>query len=251
MTQAYHRFEEACERWRTLFRAAREQFQLQSKVILDASRSAFEKDQARRLRSEAESQLKLLTETSELAQSDFYSYRYFASEGFLPGYSFPRLPLSAYIPARRGVGGRDDFLSRPRFLAITEFGPFSTLYYEGSKYVINRVILPPGSERELRTTAVKRCELCGYLHPVDAAGGPDLCLGCKAELPPPRVNLLRMQNVSTVRRERINSDEEERQRLGYQVLTGISFPPHGVQPAFQSAHPRDAPGFPRRVRCLR
>ena len=32
-------------------------------------------------------------------QSDFYSYRYFASEGFLPGYSFPRLPLSAFIPA--------------------------------------------------------------------------------------------------------------------------------------------------------
>lgn len=235
LAQAFSRFEEACGRWRTLFRAAREQFQVQSKVILDASRGEQEKAQARRLRSEAESQLKLLTDTSELAQSDFYSYRYFASEGFLPGYSFPRLPLSAFIPARRTVGGRDDFLSRPRFLAITEFGPFSTLYYEGSKYVINRVILPPGSEQELRTTAVKRCELCGYLHPVDAAGGPDLCVRCGAELPRPRGNLLRMHNVSTVRRERINSDEEERQRLGYQVLTGISFPPHGAQPAFQSA----------------
>ena len=37
-----------------------------------------------------------------VTQSDFYSYRYFASEGFLPGYSFPRLPLSAFIPGRRG-----------------------------------------------------------------------------------------------------------------------------------------------------
>jgi ATP-dependent helicase YprA (DUF1998 family)/very-short-patch-repair endonuclease len=235
MEQAYARFEEACERWRTLYKAAREQFQVQSRVILDASRSAAEKDQARRLRSEAESQLKLLTETGELAQSDFYSYRYFASEGFLPGYSFPRLPLSAFIPARRRVSDRNEFLSRPRFLAITEFGPFSILYYEGSKYVINRVILPPGSEQQLRTSAVKRCEHCGYLHPVNQAGGPDLCMRCKAELPPPRSNLLRMQNVSTIRRERINSDEEERQRLGYQVLTGISFPPHGSQPAFQSA----------------
>lgn len=235
MAQAYHRFEEACGRWRTLYKAALEQAQLQAKVVRDASRSAYEKDQARRLRAEAESQLKLLTDTSELAQSDFYSYRYFASEGFLPGYSFPRLPLSAFIPARRGVGSRDNFLSRPRFLAVTEFGPFSTLYYEGSKYVITKVILPPGSEQELRTTAVKRCELCGYLHPVDAAGGPDLCVRCGAELPRPRGNLLRMHNVSTVRRERINSDEEERQRLGYQVLTGISFPPHGAQPAFQSA----------------
>ena len=39
-------------------------------------------------------------------QSDFYSYRYMASEGFLPGYNFPRLPLSAYIPGRRTRAGR-------------------------------------------------------------------------------------------------------------------------------------------------
>ena len=60
-----------------------------------------DKQQAERLRREAESQLKLLTDTEDFAQSDFYSYRYFASEGFLPGYNFPRLPISAFIPARR------------------------------------------------------------------------------------------------------------------------------------------------------
>jgi hypothetical protein len=80
--------------------------------------------------------------SDNLAQSDFYSYRYFASEGFLPGYNFPRLPLSAYIPARRMRQGREEYLSRPRFLAISEFGPRSVVYHEGSKYLINRVILP-------------------------------------------------------------------------------------------------------------
>jgi len=30
-----------------------------------------------------------LTQQDRLAEADFYSYRYFASEGFLPGYSFP------------------------------------------------------------------------------------------------------------------------------------------------------------------
>ena len=40
----------------------------------------------------------LRNEDSANGHSDFYSYRYFASEGFLPGYSFPRLPLAAYIP---------------------------------------------------------------------------------------------------------------------------------------------------------
>lgn len=69
---------------------------LRDAIIRDASCSADDKQQARRLRQEAESQLELLTEAENLTQSDFYSYRYFASEGFLPDYSFPRLPLLAY-----------------------------------------------------------------------------------------------------------------------------------------------------------
>jgi hypothetical protein len=95
------RFEQACERWRGLYKAAMAQAQAQDRVIRDAARSADDKRQAERLRREAEEQLKLLIEVENIAQSDFYSYRYFASEGFLPGYSFPRLPLSAFIPARR------------------------------------------------------------------------------------------------------------------------------------------------------
>jgi hypothetical protein len=55
--------------------------------------------------------------------SDFYTYRYLATEGFLPGYNFPRLPLYAFIPATR----RAAVLQRPRFLAISEFGPNSSV----------------------------------------------------------------------------------------------------------------------------
>src|SRR5438094_5264528 len=109
--------------------------------MLDASRSAEDKKPPDRLRAEAESQLALLTDIRSLEQSDFYSYRYFASEGFLPGYNFPRLPLSAFIPARK-TKQREEYLSRPRFLAISEFGPRAVVYHEGSRYEINRVILP-------------------------------------------------------------------------------------------------------------
>src|SRR5438094_10620244 len=118
--------------------------------MLDASRSAEDKKPPDRLRAEAESQLALLTDIRSLEQSDFYSYRYFASEGFLPGYNFPRLPLSAYIPGRRGSAGKDEFLSRPRFLAISEFGPRSIIYHEGSRYLINKVLLPVGRTEENR-----------------------------------------------------------------------------------------------------
>ncbi len=218
-------FEEACGRWRDLYRSALKQRELQHKIIQDASRSPDDKAQAKRLRAEAESQMELLTggDGRNLFQSDFYSYRYFASEGFLPGYSFPRLPLSAYIPGRRKrASDRDEFLSRPRFLAISEFGPRSILYHEGSRYVINKVILPVGDD--LLTTLAKLCPACGYLHPIASnQPGPDLCERCGQPLDHPLRPLFRMQNVATKRRDRINCDEEERMRLGYDIRTGVRF----------------------------
>ncbi len=238
LDQIEARFEEACGRWRDLYRSALKQRELQHKIIQDASRHPDDKAQAKRLRAEAESQMELLTggDGRNLYQSDFYSYRYFASEGFLPGYSFPRLPLSAYIPGRRKrATDRDEFLSRPRFLAISEFGPRSILYHEGSRYVINKVILPvgmfpspatagEGSGMGVLTTLAKLCPACGYLHPIASnQPGPDLCEQCGQPLDHPLRSLFRMQNVATKRRDRINCDEEERMRLGYDIRTGVRF----------------------------
>jgi len=233
----------ACNRWRSLYRAALVQYLLQSRIVADASRSAQDKNEAKKLRREAESQLELLTAASTAAsQSDFYSYRYFASEGFLPGYSFPRLPISAFIPGRRAATGTDEFLSRPRFLAVSEFGPGNFIYHEGSRYVINRVMLPvseisdPTNGRTVNTTTAKICVTCGYLHPVSQGQGPDLCERCGAALPAPMRQLFRMQNVTTRRRDRINSDEEERQRKGYELQTTLRFADvHGVS-ALQTAN---------------
>ena len=225
LAQVTRAFEQACERWRGLYRAALSQAKAQDRIIRDASRSAQDKALAERLRREAESQLKLLTEAEDLAQSDFYSYRYFASEGFLPGYSFPRLPLSAYIPARR-TKQHDEFLSRPRFLAISEFGPQAFVYHEGSRYVINKVILPV-EDNDILTRRAKQCHQCGYLHPITEGEGLDLCERCQTPLGAPLTSLLRLQNVSTRRRDRISSDEEERTRLGYDIITGVRFAESG------------------------
>jgi len=221
LEQVVMRFDRACARWRSLYRSALSQSKAQSAIVLDASRSAEDKRQAERLRAEAESQLKLLTDVENLEQSDFYSYRYFASEGFLPGYNFPRLPLSAYIPARR-TRQKDEYLSRPRFLAISEFGPRAIVYHEGSRYLINRVILSGETDREdITTRQVKQCEYCGYLHP--SASTVDLCERCHTPLGAPMTNLFRLQNVATRRRDKINSDEEERMRLGYELRTAVRF----------------------------
>jgi len=231
--QVHLHFEQACERWRGLYRSALRQFKVQSDIIVDASRTQDEREQAKRLRREAESQLELLRDIDNMRQSDFYSYRYFASEGFLPGYNFPRLPLSAYIPARR-TGRKDEFLSRPRFLAISEFGPRSFIYHDGARYIINGVILPVGSE-DVLTQRLKICPACGYLHPISSGSDPDLCARCGGELGQPMTQLFRMENVVTKRRDNINSDEEERRRMGYEIITGVRFGVQGGEPSYKVA----------------
>ena len=236
------RFEDACERWRGLYRAALAQKKAQDAIADDASRSQREKDLARSLRSQAEQQMDILVSTSSFL-SDFYPYRYFACEGFLPGYNFPRLPLNAFLPGRRAGRGRDEYISRPRFLAISEFGPGSFIYHEGSRYVISRVIMDLQENETLGSGRAKQCEACGYIHPLDGTNdGLDVCELCGERLPQAMTNLFRMRNVSTRRRDRINSDEEERTRFGYSLSSGFRFASHGGMPAFAVATAAAADG---------
>ncbi|EMI55918.1 DEAD/DEAH box helicase domain-containing protein [Rhodopirellula sallentina SM41] len=219
-------FDEACNRWRSLYRAAVQHRREMNKVIGDHTRQQKDRDRAKSLRAQAESQLSLLTDAKNASEGDFYSYRYFASEGFLPGYNFPRLPLSAFIPARRGRRGRDEYLSRPRFLAISEFGPRAIIYHEGVHYCVNKVNLAFDEATEQLTQYVmKVCSSCGYGHLIQHGVGPDTCECCNSALLPTDEirQLVRLQNVTAKPLKRISSDEEERQRIGYDIRSAFRF----------------------------
>lgn len=230
-------FDDACTRWRTLYMAAYQQSKLQSSIILDHTRNEEDRRLAKKLRAEAERQLDLLQDSNSQFLDDFYSYRYFASEGFLPGYNFPRLPLSAYISGRRETNKQDEYISRPRFLAVSEFGPRSIIYHEGSRYQVNRVILPVDREGEksIPTSSAKLCPACGYLHIVQDGVGIDCCERCSKPLESIINDLFRMQNVSTRRRDKITSDEEERSRQGYELKTVIRFAERAGESKYSTA----------------
>ncbi|MGV9533965.1 DEAD/DEAH box helicase [Streptosporangium sandarakinum] len=222
---AAEHFDAACDRWRGLYRAAMAEQAEQNRRVLDhaSTPQARKRAQARRL--QAENQIRLLkNEDSEQQFSDFYTYRYFASEGFLPGYSFPRLPLAAYIPGRKHRGS---YVQRPRFIAIGEFGPGALIYHEGQRYQVTSIQVPAGESGEVATAEARICQECGYWH--DRGAGVDKCDECRAELGGSLSGLMHLQTVHTVRRERISSDEEERRRAGFELETTYRFSDHGTR----------------------
>jgi len=219
-------FDRACDRWRLLFRSATRQIEDQHRRSNDMALTPEDRRRAARLRDEAERQRELLIE-SQSTSNDFYTFRYLASEGFLPGYNFPRLPLTAFIPSRRGGRQDGEYLQRPRFIAISEYGPGNSIYYEGSRYRVDRIDLPTSNDAGGGITeTIKVCSLCGYAHTgqrvnADVCGNPM----CRAPIIDPFASekLLRLQNVKTRRVERINSEEEERVRQGFDLKSAIEF----------------------------
>ncbi|WP_017972617.1 DEAD/DEAH box helicase [Actinopolyspora halophila] len=229
--EAPRNFDRACDRWRDLYRSALHERAKQHEIVGDQSANKKKRNNAASRRRDAETQLRLLlNEEGDAGQSDFSPYRYLASEGFLPGYSFPRLPLAAYIPGRHGARTGGEYLQRPRFLAVREFGPGALIYHEGARYQVTSVQTPPTSagSNTLDTRQARICGSCGYLHEREV--GTDVCDACERQLGDTTTGLLRLQTVYTRRRERISSDEEERRRAGFELRTSYRFNEHGGQP---------------------
>jgi hypothetical protein len=234
-------FNAAFERWRALVDATRKQMDMADQVVKSYTTSHAEKQNAQRRYGDAARQYSVLLKSGNGQNSDFYTYRYLASQGFLPGYNFPRLPLMAWIPAKGGMTakGKDDegsMVSRPRFLALSEFGPRSLIYHQGRMYRVVRAKLNVGSadhisgNSTLATVASRVCSQCGYAHMGEEDGTEphqNCCENCGALLTDHDWvrNLYRIETVETIPVERISINDEDRQRQGFELQTTYRFLP--------------------------
>lgn len=145
----------------------------------------------------------------------------------------------AWIPARGGkAGGRDDegsMVSRPRFLALAEFGPRSLIYHQGQMYRVVRAKLNVGSadhitgNSQLATVSSLVCSQCGYGHNCEGQENAlvNRCENCDALLTDQDwvKELYRIETVETIRTERISINDEDRQRQGFELQTTYRFMP--------------------------
>ena len=231
-------FGEAFDRWRSLYDATQQQMDMAYAIHKSPATLRKDSEDAKRRYMDAVNQRNLLLKTSGGQNNDFYTFRYLASQGFLPGYNFPRLPLMAWIPAtgrtRAGKNDSGSMVSRPRFLALSEFGPRSLIYHEGRMFRVDRAKLNVtatdhiSSDSRLTTINALVCTHCGYGHlgkPEDPEPKDPICDHCgEVFTPESRVNeLYRIETVETKPVERISVNDEDRQRQGFDIITTYRF----------------------------
>ena len=210
-------------RWRNIYRSARTLLSRATQPIesglLTVGSDEYKKH--KRHQDQANRQLNLLRNdmgsSGGTERSEFYPYRYLASEGFLPGYNFTRLPLRVFVPAGDSTG---EFISRPRTIALREFGPRNLIYYNGSKYRVSQLIV---QDAESSLTEAKISTKAGYFltgeqKDLEICPFSGVSLGDNAN----KEHLLDLLEMSESRAEevdRISCEEEERVSSGYEVST--------------------------------
>ncbi|RPA66880.1 DEAD/DEAH box helicase [Cyclobacteriaceae bacterium YHN15] len=234
------------DRWRTLFRNAANLIERGTAIIKDPTYSADSSQarEAKRMVAIGQRQRDILLNASRrdgTNESEFYVYRYLAAEGFLPGYNFTRLPVRAFIGKRSQDEGT--FISRPRFIALKEFGPGNLIYHNGGKFRITRMQL---SDSDAKTDTIKISTKTGYAwlgeQSKSVNNDPITNEALKGQTNTSVYkNIMELVESDTWPQDRISSEEEERMSSGYEIeqyfnySKGIDFTKKAVIKA--SGHP--------------
>ncbi len=222
------RFDKSFERWRSLYWSANRMIENARAVMDDPTigNDNPRKSEAKREHNVGLRQRDLLLNAENRSfgsESEFYVYRYLASEGFLPGYNFTRVPVRAFLGYRHMDKG--EFISRPRFVALKEFGPNNLIYHNGGKFRITRMQLSQGDSSNHKMKISKKT---GYAFLDEESKAVNNDPITQEQLQGDDTvgylnNLLELSESDARPQERISCEEEERMSTGFEIEQYFSF----------------------------
>lgn len=223
-------FVKSFDGWRTLYKATLLQMKLANDITMKPGISKDETNIAKKRYMEAVNQKSTLEKSQGTSNNDYYIYRYLASQGFLPGYSFAAMPLLAWIPSSSEQDDDATVLSRARFLGLSEFGPRNVIYHRGRIYRIERLKINVSdttatATNQLGTLSTMVCPRCGYAHQLSTDVIFNECENCGTPLSQDDVlqGLYKVMMVDTVEVERITLADENRKSQGFEMQTLYRF----------------------------
>ena len=225
MEEIPNAFNQALQRWRDLYTEADNAQATATAQLRGAhlTKSSPEYKSATSTLHQSQRKLDLLRNKAGFRDfSEFYPFRYLAAEGFLPGYNFTRLPIRMYLDDGKGEGA---YISRPRMLALAEFGPHNILYQNGAKWRVSQMNLPP-SEGELQMHRLFIDKSTGYysigkdalrdVNPFSGKAQSDT--NAHKALP----NLVELQDMTAWASDRISCQEDERSKTRFHLELGFA-----------------------------
>ena len=214
-------FDKSLNRWRSLFRLAQQQIEEAQAIIRNnvyGENSNEKKDALLKERRGTELRDMLLGQNQgkNAEENEFYPYRYFASEGFLPGYNFTKLPQRVLLQYKND---KVEYLSRAKALALSEFGPQNIIYNNGGKFRVKRMMITTEPTQHKffvnPKTGVIYKDIENASHHVDIITGESLD-GVSRLIPG---YCIEMQDMIAQESEKITCQEEERSRKFYDRKT--------------------------------
>ena len=225
VAEAPQLFDQAFTRFRRLY--ATVHAQLEQKPVykpIKRSSSQGEKGEMRRYL-QAREEKKRLEGKGSANYSEFHSFRYLASEGFLPSYDFPRLPISAKV---QGENYREcEDIQRPMFIALSEFGPRNILYHEGQIYRITNARLAPhmrdATTQRIQGKSFLICNNCGAYEEQEDL---EFCQSCGESLSAAEriSHALLIDHLEAQPINPITTAEAERRRRRFDIQTVFRWP---------------------------